>query len=242
MFLALTLVILPGSAQALMSVGAQGGIEFLDNEQVDVGIPGATFGINRVKFDNPTPIGGVNIAYYFLNAGFLKYDWPAWMGYFAVMVDFTYETFAIRPQDVTFAGVKARWINSTMHGNAPVLAFLLMGHYGFLPDSEVPIGRLHPYLAVGPAIAFTSLNAGSQLAPLVPPSGLPIGSASSVDVALASEIGIRWIALPNVHLDVGFRYRFFQPKYSYNTAIGNVDIKPQEINSFSVIFRVNYVF
>ena len=38
------------------------------------------------------------------------------------------------------------------------MTFLFMFHYGFLPDSEVPSGRINPYLGVGPAIVWTSVQ------------------------------------------------------------------------------------
>ena len=33
-----------------------------------------------------------------------------------------------------------------------------MAHYGFLPDSEVPTGRINPYIGVGPAIVWTGVQ------------------------------------------------------------------------------------
>ena len=36
--------------------------------------------------------------------------------------------------------------------------FLFMAHYGFMPDSEVPSGRINPYIGVGPAICGAVLS------------------------------------------------------------------------------------
>jgi opacity protein-like surface antigen len=109
--------------------------------------------------------------------------------------------------------------------------FLFMAHYGLLPDSEVPAGRLHPYLGVGPAVLFSGLDLG----------GLDGGSRSSVNVALVTEAGLRFMALKNVSLDAAFRYRYANPSYSIDDFGQNVDVS-LEAHQFSFLFRASYHF
>jgi opacity protein-like surface antigen len=211
----------------------------------------------------PTVIGGLSVGYDFVNAGFLGYAWPDWMKYFGFIVDFTYNRVVVRNQirpvsgvatlggvNVTpflFPGGEGRLFpnRTSSNGDIPVVAFLFYGHYGFFPDSEIAVGRVHPYLGVGPAIAFTNLDLG--------PYGL--GSVSSTNVALAAEAGIRFILLPNVTADIGFRYRYLTPSWTKTgtmmvpTALGNVPVQNatlkasvDSVNSFSVLGRVNYHF
>ena len=83
--------------------------------------------------------------------------------------------------------------------------FLFMAHYGFLPDSEVPTGRIVPYLGVGPAIVFTEVQG------TVPTTYHPYARYSSnygdnaVNVALVVEPGVRFMAMKNVSVDIAFR-------------------------------------
>jgi outer membrane protein W len=39
---------------------------------------------------------------------------------------------------------------------------------------------------------------------------------SSVDLGLAVDAGLRYYALKNVSIDVFFKYRWVEPKYTYN--------------------------
>ena len=54
-----------------------------------------------------------------------------------------------------------------------------MAHYGFMPDSEVPSGRINPYLGVGPAIVWTGVSLRpALLVELIPVESLPLTVAT----------------------------------------------------------------
>ena len=264
-------------ANAAMWVGGEIGGNFVPSTSVTASgtgnITGTTvpvfFGVKwkDVSFQ-PAVMGGLTVGYDFVNAGFAGYAWPDWMKYFGFIVDFTYNRVAIRNQFLPISGVVTAGgglgtitsslfphgngylfsaTGATSNGSIPCLAFLFYGHYGFFPDSEITIGRVHPYLGVGPAIAWTNLDLG--------PYGL--GTATSTNIALAVEGGVRFILLPNVTCDLGFRYRYLQPNWSHGgnlsvpTAFPGVGIhlspaalkaSVDEINSMSVLCRVNYHF
>jgi len=261
-------------ANAAMWVGGEIGANFIPSTSVTATGAGALGPVNvtyGLKFKDvafqPAVMGGLTVGYDFVNAGFAGYAWPDWMQYFGFIVDFTYNRVVVRNQFVPVSGaVFANGVNvtnalfpkangnlfvqpgATSNGSIPVLAFLLYGHYGFFPDSQITIGRVHPYIGVGPAIAWTNLD--------LSPYGF--GTATSVNVALACEGGIRFILLPNVTADIGFRYRYLTPNWSHagsHMAVPTflpgvgVPLSPaslkasvDSINSMSILCRVNYHF
>jgi len=261
-------------ANAAMWVGGEIGANFITDTDLTAGVVGTlrapravagqTLGA-AVKFSSvsfePAVFGGLTVGYDFVNTGFAGYDWPSWMKYFGVIVDFSYNRVAVRNQFLPVSGAvtinganrfSAVFPNGVGHlfdntgdtsnGCIPTLSFMVYGHYGFFPDSVVPIGRVHPYLAVGPAVAWTALDLG--------PYGL--GTQTSTNIALAAEGGVRFILLPNVTWDIGLRYRYLVP--SAWTASGNVSVagyvlspgavraQVDSINAFTVLTRVNYHF
>jgi hypothetical protein len=189
-----------------------------------------------------TVIGGVKLGTWFVKEGTLGWSgYPDWAKYFGFYTDFSYHNVVLRPQRVggtIFVGNNTgRTINGipnggtvaqnvagtfNAEGSVPNWAFMFAARYGFFQDSEVPFGRLQPYIAVGPAILFTSLKpkvnifgvgGGGNGADV----GFSPGSQSSTTVALQAEGGVRFYALKNVSFDISFKYdALAQPTYTYN--------------------------
>ena len=189
---------LPGVAQSAMWVGGEIGGNIIGNSDLNAnastGGINANATINNLKWDNPTVIGGVTFGYDFVNSGFGGYAYPDWMKYFSIATDFTYNNNDIRSQNlsgtVSIAGFSFAFNNvplNTLFPSARIKAymaawtFMFMAHYGFLPDSEVPGGRLIPYVGVGPAILWSGIDTGG-------------GSASGHRVLLTSLWSLRAVS------------------------------------------------
>jgi opacity protein-like surface antigen len=256
-FLVAAVMALPGAAHSSMWVGGELGGNFIGNNSIDAtaSIPGfnASATANNVKWNNPSVIGGITLGYDFVNTGFGGYNYPSWMQYFSFATDFTYNRNDISSQTLHVSNINVNGVNffpnglrvplntitgGRLEGYMAAWTFMFMAHYGFLPDSEVPTGRLVPYVGVGPAILWSGINAGK----------FGLGNATSTNVALVAEGGIRFMCLKNVSLDAGFRYRYATPEYSFSNGnilgLGvplNANLSTT-INSFSFLFRANYHF
>jgi opacity protein-like surface antigen len=237
MILAAVLLVLPVGAKAEMYVEAYlGGVQGASS-QMQFANSGSGFDIAHQipgRFD-PAVIGGVKLGTWFVKEGFLGYNYPEWMKYFGFYLDFSYQRLNMRHQSgVSFDNFGNRATNLFFSdGNVATLAFMFAGRYGFLPDSEVPFGRLQPYIAVGPAILFASQEPKITIDPygtLGGPFTSSNGSNSDTTIALAVDTGIRWMALKNVSIDVSFKYRYAQPKFSYKFVPGNNFIAPGTMN------------
>jgi len=234
------LMALTGVAQSAMWVGGQIGGNFVPDTSIDSVYDGqATF--------NSSVIGGAALGYDFVNAGFGAYAWPDWMKYFSFFTDFTYNRRDLRGQTWPAVPPYSPGANATVPAGinrVPFLgpnnriesydatwSFMLMAHYPFLPDAEVPGGRLNPYIAVGPGILFSNMNIGNEY-----------GSASSVNIALVVEGGIRFMCLKNVSLDAACRYRYAQPSYDFEVLGQDHTVTMDSLHQISFLFRANYHF
>lgn len=207
------LLALSGVAQSAMWVGAELG----GNLPMSPMAKAAGIELGGINFDG-TVIGGATIGYDFVNSGFGAYAWPDWMKYFSIATDITYN-----PLRVHSIGGNA--VLSAVKGYCVAWTFLLMAHYGLFPDSEIPSGRVNPYIGVGPAIVWSGLTIGQF-------------NGNSTNIGLVVEPGIRWVALKNVSIDTSFRYRLASPSYSF---VG-VDTKLEPLHQLSFLVRANYHF
>ena len=186
---------------------------------------------------DPAFLGGLKIGTWFVKEGFLGFNYPTWMKYFGFYLDFMMHRLNFRRQigsehasfTPAVGGDSTVDLQSTFwsEGVAPTLAFMFAARYGFLPDSEVPFGRLQPYVAVGPAIMFASQTPNIRLNRVTARNGVPVNegplnatfnlpSQSAATICLAVETGLRWMALRNVSIDASFKYRYAQPSFSYS--------------------------
>ena len=223
-----------GVAQSAMWVGAEIGVN--GQPKIDMSVDGRGVSDSRSTGILPRVIGGATIGYDFVNAGFGAYAWPAWMQYFSFAMDLTYNRLTVKQNFGTGAG-QFFAPSSIMNGSELAWTFLFMAHYGFLRDSEVPSGRINPYIGVGPAIVWTTIDA---TLPVGPPGNLINYNAgdSAMNVALVVEPGIRWVCLPNVSIDTAFRYRYSQPSWTLN----DVTLKANPLHQFAFLLRANYHF
>jgi opacity protein-like surface antigen len=217
-----------GVAQSAMWVGAQLGGNF---NNADVKISAGPLSASNSVFIRPSVIGGATIGYDFVNAGFGAYAWPDWMKYFSFALDLTYNRLAINQDNNVFAH------NSRVNGYEVAWTFLFMAHYGFMPDSEVPSGRINPYIGVGPAIVWTGAQGTFPILTLDRHVRSSNFGDDAMNVALVVEPGIRWMAMKNISIDTAFRYRYSVPSWSDN----NATIKTT-LNQFAFLVRANYHF
>lgn len=184
---------------------------------------------------DPSVIGGLKLGTWFVKEGFLGFNYPDWMKYLGFYLDLSYNNLDNRrsrihsrgvdniPPVFGSAAIPGRCGLFSSEARLFTVAFMFAARYGFFADSEVPFGRLQPYVAVGPAIACSSMKPQicserylAEGPAFINPYTIQPGSKSEVNIALAVESGVRWMALKNVSIDVSFKYRYFEPSYTFN--------------------------
>jgi len=222
LFLAAALLALPGPAKAEMYLeaylGANTASSFDKNVTVSDSV-GPLVTANLPGGPNAAVIGGLKLGTWFVPTGFLGCSYPDWMKYFGFYTDFSFHRLDARNQQFAFRdaadGDPVGVADFKSEGTVATWAFMFAARYGFFPDADVPFGRLQPYVAVGPAIMFSTQQPTiSNGTPLI--NSFRTGSASSVDIALAVDAGLRYMCLKNVSVDLSFKYRYANPSYNYS--------------------------
>jgi hypothetical protein len=258
--LAAAMLILPGAARGEVYVeaylgGLQGANSALNPTTAHPGGNGPIWDFTEShnipgRLD-PAVIGGLKVGTWFVKEGFLGFNYPDWMKYFGFYLDFSFHRLNFRNQTgntvardnvaaiIGLPGSSANTTNTFMsEGTAATLAFMFGGRFGFLPDSEIPFGRLQPYVAVGPALFFASQQPRLSSAAFNAFTGgfypytIKAPSNSCVTIALAVDAGVRWMCLKNVSLDVSFKYRFAEPSFQ-NAFADPLEMTPG-LRSFSL--------
>ena len=231
LFLAAALLVPPVGAKAEMYVEAYLGGSLAASEPFNFGATPASFYTYRARVPgryDPAVLGGLKIGTWFVKEGFLGFNYPDWMKYLGFYLDFSYHRLNLGQQQTSYRDVFGRGVNQgqlnfSSEGTAATLAFMFAGRYGLFPDSEVPFGRLQPYLAVGPALLFTSQRPRFSFTSFTGPfltDDADLESKSATTLALAVETGLRWMALKNVSIDASFKYRFAEPSFTYTVSPG----------------------
>jgi len=225
---------LSGVAHSAMWVGAEIGGNFPLSTSVDVDAGRLNGTLSNVAIQ-PSVIGGAMIGYDFINSGFAGRAWPDWMKYFSFATDITYNSFNINANQTV--GVVINGVNfgnvtgnrdGYLKGYEVCWTFLFIAHYGFMRDSDVPSGRINPYIGVGPAILWSGFE-----------NPIGNGGVNATNIALVVEPGIRWMALPNVSIDTAMRYRYASPSYDI---ANNVTLTVSPLHQFAFLLRANYHF
>jgi hypothetical protein len=120
----------------------------------------------------PGVVGGLKFGY-FLHR----------LPYVGLEAEFNFTRTDVQPQNITLSRPIRGSTQATLSAESfyiPTLALHFLGRYGFLPDQEVPIGRLQPYVGLGPGfiIVFGPTD-------------------SAKNFSLEAEAGVRYMLLKN---------------------------------------------
>lgn len=231
--------LLPSLAQGEFYVGAYLGPSFASS--ID---PDFEFHANRYVFATRTAPGvsvdpsllvGGKIGYWFTKKSIFGLQMPSWLKYFGFEVDVSYQNLSWPSQEVTIEPINLKQ-TLKMDGNAITVAFLFLARYGFYRDADVPLGRLQPYLGIGPAVVITNtkLNIGRDF------------RSTEGDLGLAVETGLRYMIHPKISLNAAFRYRYLPTHVDVDDTIFDQGSRYIAMRStyqmFDLIFGVAYHF
>jgi hypothetical protein len=220
---------------AALSIGGQIGGNFGDevNLQVSTRTSSTRALYNTVESSLLT---GLALEYYFTDKGFLGRPWPDWMKYFSFAVDFTHNPirFGNKKSQLLFSNDPdwGRVFLPTFNGYVLTLSFLLKYRFPLLKEPDFPDGRLFFYIGAGPGVTFSNLEADND-----------IGHGTATAVTFVAETGFRLFIVKDVSVDIFFRYRFFDPTYTFNLATSGPPLYVNFAgNTYNAAVRLSFHF
>jgi hypothetical protein len=220
---------------------------------------------------DPFIIGGLKLGTWFDGRPF-PCNPPDWMKYFGVYLDLGFQNFdfgnsngvSTIAQNTTASG-GGLFLGSAQNefsssGFAFTAALMFSARYGFMPDKEVPFGRLQPYIGAGPALFYATMDPTLTIFPhtlgqpggtgtLTQPNALVthMGSASDVTIGVEVEPGIRYMLTKCISVDLSFKYRYANPSFGFNFTepfsgnANSVKFSP-DLNLYSAQIGIAYHF
>jgi hypothetical protein len=230
-------ILSPNFSFAALSIGGEIGANFTNTVNLSakagttsVPIPGTTVDV--------AVLSGIIVKYYFIDKGFLSYNWPSWMNNLSFAVDCTHNRviFINQPGNFVNRGKRTYWspfLIPTFNGNFFTLSFLLNYRIPLIKSRDYPDGRLFFYAGAGPGITFSSIEANSP----------GIGRGSTSAATLVAESGFSVFALKDVSVDLFFRYRYCNLEYGFDKGNSRppLDLKIEN-NTFNGGLRIAYHF
>jgi opacity protein-like surface antigen len=207
------------SAQAGLYVGFQIGPNFPMSSGATVTFFNRVFNTGNLSFATGVMLGA-QVGYDFLGQ---SNGLPAWTRYITLAMDYQYNSYYVNRQTVfiNYGNFSAYANIGGDSGSQNALSFLVIAKLPLMESEDFPNGRLFPYVGVGPAIVWTQL-----------------GDASSTDIGIVVEPGIRFMFTPNISGDLAYRFRYCNPNFS---GLDNFKVSFNSSNS-TIVFRVNYHF
>ncbi|MDD2904328.1 MAG: hypothetical protein PHU44_18020 [Syntrophales bacterium] len=253
MLLSLFLIVAPTLVWAEFYIGPYAGINFAGEMNPDFefygrspGAPAQGLDPNRTIYAtrhakgisaDPAAIIGGKIGYWFDRESVFGVKMPSWLKYLGFEIDISYNQLNWPSQRVKVEPLTQRYV---IKNNAYALTttFLFIGRYGFLKDSEVPFGRLQPYIGIGPVLLVSNqkLNIGNDF------------RATEADLGFAIEPGIRYMIRKHFSVNMAFRYKFIPNHMDVDDKIFDQAQKYRYIvmrtnyNLFDLIFGAAYHF
>ena len=165
-------------------IGAGGGANFVGATNWKIQVPGTT--INKTLALTASPLFNTKLGYFF-------HQFP----YLGLEGDLNYTRNKLRQQTFPLA---THWFNITTASFSDTfdnVSFVLrvMGRYGFLPDSEIPFGRLQPYVGIGPGMEVALTQDGTLKT-----------------LALEASAGVKYMFLKNFSTYVEYKYAYQMKK------------------------------
>lgn len=219
-----------GPAQAEMYVEMYGGLNTASSSEDPFRVtpdPGGLEGVPPFTPNYPGDIEssfefGLKCGTWFVEGGTWGADYPDWMKNMGCYLDYSYQSLDFDSQNGTKTlqwptGPYTYEYCADSSGEAHAVALMWAYRWGLAPDTGMPFGRWQPYVAVGPAVYFSSQHPTATSPPTGPDRKFDdFGSDSSVDFGLEAELGLRWMVRQDISLDASVKYRYAAPCYDYS--------------------------